>query len=110
MTDLEFLKLIKTVFKDHLKAPEGCKPSFHQLLETIEQFREEVINDYKLTQNFLRNGYIKEIDDTFKQKKRLRRTARELGILLDEWPYYKRTRSKRLRAKLDLQKSRRLQK
>jgi|GEM_PF-2596445 len=83
MTDLEFLKLIKTLFKEHLNAPEDCKPSCHQLLETIEQFREEVINEYKSNQNFIRNGYIKETDDDAQRAKSFKRTARRLGLLMD---------------------------
>lgn len=48
MTDVEFLLMLKTAFKDHLNADKSNSPSLQQLLELVEFFRQEVIEDYKL--------------------------------------------------------------
>ena len=48
MTDEEFLLILKEAFKRHLNADKSCSPSLQQLLEIVEIFRQEVIEDYKL--------------------------------------------------------------
>ena len=48
MTDEEFLLILKAAFKRHLNADKSCSPSLQQLLELVEIFRQEVIEDYKL--------------------------------------------------------------
>ena len=48
MTDVEFLLMLKTAFKDHLNADKSCSPSLQQLLEIVEIFRQEVIEDHEL--------------------------------------------------------------
>ena len=48
MTDEEFLLMLKKEFKDHLNADKSYSPSLQQLLELVEIFRQEVIEDYKL--------------------------------------------------------------
>ena len=48
MTDIQFLLMLKTAFKDHLNADESSAPSLLQLLELVEFFRQEVIEDYKI--------------------------------------------------------------
>lgn len=47
MNDIQFLELLKIAFKDHLNAQEDLKPSLQQLLELVEMFREQVIEEYE---------------------------------------------------------------
>ncbi|OCW75087.1 hypothetical protein A4G24_08430 [Elizabethkingia anophelis] len=49
MNNIQFLELLKIAFKDHLNAAEGLKPSLQQLLELVEMFREQVIEEYEKT-------------------------------------------------------------
>ncbi|MCT4238448.1 hypothetical protein ATE49_04460 [Elizabethkingia miricola] len=49
MNDIQFLELLKMAFKDYLNAPENLKPSLQQLLELVEIFREQTIEEYKKT-------------------------------------------------------------
>lgn len=47
MTNMQFISLLKTVFKDHLNAHKSGKtPSFQQLDELVEMFREQVIDEF----------------------------------------------------------------